>query len=337
MLEILQQRLVQNKPEEKKINPALDQILGNTFRCLDKGFVRLVDYMGDESSIVQAARVSYGSGTKTVREDEQLIRYLLEHGHTTPFEMVELKFHLRVPMDTWRQIIRQRTASVNEYSTRYSEAIDDKQETETCQWRLQSDLNKQGSINGKIEWPELYGRITRPAYDTETGDSIGLIPVTEMFSSPEEYLSARESDFHSLATDLYKERLNFGIAREQARKDLPLSTYTEAYWKIDLHNLLKFLSKRMDSHAQLEIREYAEVMGAIVQWGFPGVWLAHMDFDPHKKAIILSGPEQVAFQLFSNNPDIEDQKIEDLLGKRGAKSFYKKAAQLGVWRKNEKT
>ena len=232
-----------------------NDLIGKEFPVLDKGFIRLVDVMGDDSAIVQAARVSYGKGTKTKHEDEGLIRYLLRHRHTTPFEQVELKFHVKVPMDAWRQWIRHRTASVNEYSTRYSEAIDDKQETRPDKWRLQdTKKNLQGS-SGFLH--ETYDN------DKNGGD----------------YLTLREGELHELSEVVYKERLNLGVAREQARKDLPLSTYTMAYWKIDLHNLLHFLSLRMDSHAQLEIRSYANVIGyKIVAKLFPLTWGAFWDY-----------------------------------------------------------
>jgi thymidylate synthase (FAD) len=218
------------------------------FPVLDDGFVALVDCMGDDGSVVQAARVSYGEGTRRVSDDRQLIRYLMRHAHTTPFEMAELKFVVRVPMDCWRQWIRHRTASVNEYSTRYSLAIDSMQETADDQWRGQAATNRQGSA--------------------------GLLP-----ASAGQRLTESERELQSLARRVYEERLEAGIAREQARKDLPLSTYTEAYWKIDLHNLLHVLALRMDSHAQLEIRRYAETIGQqIVQPLFPLVWEAFLDY-----------------------------------------------------------
>lgn len=217
-------------------------------RILNDGFVRVVDVMGDDSSIVQAARISYGSGTKKVHEDRGLIRYLMRHRHSTPFEMCEIKLHVRVPMDCWRQWIRHRTANVNEYSTRYSEAIDSLQTTEATAWRLQSASNRQGS---ETELSEIEGK----------------------------RLSDREAEFHEISRAIYKERLEAGVAREQARKDLPLSTYTEAYWKIDLHNLLHFLSLRMDAHAQSEIRAYAEVIGReiVAKW-VPVTWEAFEDY-----------------------------------------------------------
>lgn len=228
--------------------PELDAIIGKKFPVLNDGHVMLVDYMGDDSSIVQAARVSYGKGTKRVSEDRGLIRYLMRHRHTTPLEMCEIKLRIRVPMDAWRQYIRHRTANVNEYSTRYSIAIDVCQETEPHEWRLQSTDNKQGS---------------KGFADKEIGEK----------------LTKRERDFHKLARDVYEERLADGIAKEQARKDLPLSNYTEAYWKCDLHNLFHFLSLRMDKHAQKEIRDYANVIGLeIVKRWCPMAWEAFVDY-----------------------------------------------------------
>jgi thymidylate synthase (FAD) len=218
---------------------------------LDDGFVCLVDVMGDDQSVVQAARVSYGEGTRQVSDDRGLIRYLMRHRHTTPFEMAEIKLLVRVPMDTWRQWIRHRTASVNEYSTRYSLAIDAAQQTPAEEWRSQATANRQGS-EGLL--------------DQALGSE----------------LSAQESQFQNEARKLYEERIERGVAREQARKDLPLSTYTEAYWKIDLHNLLHFLALRMDAHAQLEIRNYATTIGEqIVQPLFPLVWEAFLDYRVH--------------------------------------------------------
>jgi thymidylate synthase (FAD) len=226
----------------------LDRILGQAFPVLDDGLVRVVDYMGDDAAIVQAARVSYGAGTKKTSDDRGLIRYLLRHRHTTPFEMCSIKLHLRVPMDAWRQWIRHRTASVNETSTRYSIAIDGTQKTPADQWRIQAQDNKQGSSG----W-----------LDAAAGAE----------------LSRQETAFHEAARALYDERLEQGVAREQARKDLPLCTYTEAYWKMDLHNLLHFLALRMDSHAQKEIRDYATVIGReiVARW-VPLTWEAFEDY-----------------------------------------------------------
>ncbi len=247
---------------------ALDSILGKKFAVLDDGFVRLVDYMGSDSSIVQAARVSYGEGTKKVHEDEGLIRYLMRHQHTTPFEMCELKLHVRVPMDCWRQWIRHRTASVNEYSTRYSVAINASQHTRPGAWRVQSQANKQGSA--------------------------GVLP-----SDVGERVSKAEKEFLLRAQEIYNDRLEAGVAREQARKDLPLSTYTEAYWKTDLHNLFHFLRLRLDSHAQEEIRSYAKVIAEeIAAHWCPIAWRAFVDYQLEK--ITLTNREVRLIQLLQS-------------------------------------
>lgn len=215
---------------------------------LGDGFVCLVDAMGDDEAVVQAARVSYGAGTQRVSDDRTLIRYLMRHLHTTPFEMCELKLLVRVPMDCWRQWIRHRMASVNEYSTRYSVAIDAMQVTPPDGWRTQATSNRQGSEG---------------FFEAERGAA----------------LSAEEAAVQARAREVYQHRLEQGVAREQARKDLPLSTFTEAYWKIDLHNLLHFLELRMDEHAQWEIRQYALTIGhEIVKPLFPTVWEAFVDY-----------------------------------------------------------
>jgi thymidylate synthase (FAD) len=241
-------------------SPELDQILGKTLRVLDDGFVRVLDYMGNDQAIVQAARISYGQGTRRLQEDRSLIRYLLRHRHTTPFEMCEIKLHLRVPMDCWRQWIRHRTANVNEYSTRYSVAIDAALHTPPDGWRSQATHNRQGSA---------------ARLDIQVGTR----------------LSTRESEVQRLSREVYEERLAVGVAREQARKDLPLSTYTEAYWKIDLHNLLHFLALRMDTHSQEEIRAYAHLLGKeVVSRWCPIAWEAFCDY--RLNAIVLSVTER---------------------------------------------
>jgi thymidylate synthase (FAD) len=249
------------EPIRRIFVPAMDSLLGTRFSVLDDGFVRVIDYMGSDEAIVQAARISYGTGTKQYHEDRGLIRYLMRHRHTTPFEMCELKLHVRVPMDTWRQWIRHRTANVNEYSTRYSVAIDSAQRTPAVDWRIQATSNRQGSS--------------------------GSVP-----HSAGARLSDREAELHNLSREIYRERLEAGVAREQARKDLPLSTYTEAYWKIDLHNLFHFLSLRMDLYAQHEIREYANTIGneVVAKW-CPIAWEAFLDYT--LQGIELSAKELV--------------------------------------------
>jgi thymidylate synthase (FAD) len=244
---------------------AIDAILGKKFTALDDGFIRVIDYLGGDESIVQAARVSYGRGTRPIQEDRGLIRYLIRHQHTTPLEMCEIKFHLRVPMHIWRQWIRHRTANVNEYSTRYSLAIDSMEKTGATAWRMQKNANRQGS-EGVLD--ETSGRI----------------------------LSEREAEFQQLARKVYEERIAKGIAREQARKDLPLSTYTEAYWKIDLWNLFHFLKLRMDQAAQREIRIYAQIIGEeiVAKW-VPLTWEAFLDYNI--RSVQFSAPEVLLLSL----------------------------------------
>ncbi|MFO7765316.1 MAG: FAD-dependent thymidylate synthase [Pelovirga sp.] len=290
-------------------SPELDKLLGHAFPVLDDGFVRLVDYMGTDSSIVQAARVSYGDGTRKVSEDRALIRYLLRHQHTTPFEMCMLKLHVRVPMDTWRQWIRHRTASVNEYSTRYSIAIDRAQLTPADSWRRQAQDNKQGSG--------------------------GFFDVTQG-----ETFSAAEDELHRLSKAVYQQRLDAGVAREQARKDLPLSTYTEAFWQIDLHNLLHFLALRMDSHAQLEIRRYAETIGEkIVKTWVPATWEAFEDYrfgqmtlsrqEQELLALVVNGQTEMAEAWCTKTGWVKHKEGRRILS-REAKEFAVKLASFGL-------
>jgi thymidylate synthase (FAD) len=244
---IIRERLVEGLAVTAR-DDLLGELRWKKFPVLDDGFVCLVDVMGDDGSVVQAARVSYGEGTKRVSDDRTLIRYLMRHRHTTPFEMAEIKLLVRVPMDCWRQWIRHRTASVNEYSTRYSIAIDSAQATPADQWRSQAQTNRQGS--GELLPPDLGQQLTEA-----------------------------EQRLQEECRRVYQERLDRGVAREQARKDLPLATYTEAYWKVDLHNLLNFLVLRMDAHAQQEIRDYACAIGErIVAPLFPVVWEAFCDY-----------------------------------------------------------
>jgi thymidylate synthase (FAD) len=287
---------------------SLDAILGKRLPVLDDGFVRVVDYMGSDVAIVQAARISYGKGTKTIQEDRGLIRYLMAHRHTTPFEMCEIKLHVRVPMDSWRQWIRHRTANVNEYSTRYSLAIDAAQVTSPEEWRIQSGKNKQGS-QGEV--------------DSNTGTD----------------LSRREREFQKFAREIYEERIAAGVAREQARKDLPLSTYTEAYWKCDLHNLLHFLSLRMDSHAQEEIRAYATVIGTeiVARW-CPIAWEAFVD--SRLNGMTLTGTELDLIKNIIGGEQSEAIRLAKLAGflkedgtvkrSRGRDEFEGKLLQLGI-------
>lgn len=227
--------------------------IGTKVDVLDKGHVVLVNHMGNDESIVQAARTSYGEGTKKVNEDRGLIRYLIRNKHTSPIEMTVFLFHIKCPIYIFRQWIRHRTASVNETSLRYSIATKDTEKTDSNAWRLQSKNNKQGSSGYLNSWKDI-------SYNSGEYTDPGTV-----FESPGAWLTNMENNLHETARKIYETRLELGIAREQARKDLPLSTYTEAYWKMDLHNLFHFLRLRLDSHAQLEIRQYAEAIYSLIK------------------------------------------------------------------------
>ena len=228
--------------------PALEARLFTPVPVLDHGFVRLVDYMGDDAAIVQAARVSYGKGTRKVREDRGLIRYLLRHAHTSPFEMCELKLHVKLPIFVARQWIRHRTANVNEISARYSVLDREFYLPEPEHLAVQAKSNKQGrgaalTAEQSAEVLALLRRDAEQAYDTYAG----------------------------LMND-------FDLARELARVNLGVGLYTQWYWKIDLHNLLHFLRLRLHPHAQYEIRVYGEVIGKMVADWVPLTWEAFQDY-----------------------------------------------------------
>jgi thymidylate synthase (FAD) len=225
-----------------------DKILGLPIRLLNHGFVRLVDYMGNDHAIVQAARVSYGEGTKKHSEDKALIRYLMRHRHTSPFEMVEAKFHIKAPIFVARQWVRHRTASINEVSARYSILPEEYYIPEDAQISFQSTDNKQGravtdvpqTLKDKVKDMLLFGQ-------------------REAHKDYEAFLEAE-------------------IARELARINLPVSIYTEWYWKMNLHNLFHFLSLRLDAHAQYEIRVYAEALLLITRKIVPLATIAFLDY-----------------------------------------------------------
>ncbi len=225
----------------------MTQIPENAIKCLDKGFVRLVDSMGGDDAIVQAARVSYGQGTSKVSQDRGLIRYLMRHRHTTPFEMVEFKFHCKMPIFVARQWVRHRTANINEYSLRYSEARDEFYMPDPEHIQFQSALNKQGRKG------EVPTELKQKVLD-----------------------SFKEISERSFA--IYSELNEAGVARELARSILPVNLYTEWYWKNDLHNLLHFVGLRSDSHAQYEIRVFSDAMAESVKAVAPFAWEAYQDY-----------------------------------------------------------
>tara|TARA_B100000287_G_scaffold241020_1_gene226533 strand:- start:6 stop:794 length:789 start_codon:yes stop_codon:yes gene_type:complete len=254
-------------------------------KVLDHGFVRLVDYMPQkelDSAIVQAARVSYGEGTKTSRGDAGLIRYLMRHWHNTPFEMVEFKFHIKMPIYIARQHMRHRMASVNEYSARYSIVHDEYYKPEVL--RGQSKVNHQGS-EGEIDKNDERENVLNKHFST--------------------------------SYEIYKYLLDDGVCREQARGTLTQSTYTEFYWKIDLHNLMHYLRLRMEPGAQKEIRDYANAIYELVQPLVPITMKAFMDF--RMNSIQLSGPE---IEAISNGTPIES------VGER--REFQEKLRRLGL-------
>ena len=240
--------------------PALEAMLFNAIPVLDHGFVRVIDYMGDDAAVVQAARVSYGRGTRKISEDEGLIRYLMRHWHSTPFEMCEIKYHVKLPIFVARQWIRHRTANVNEYSARYS--ILDKEFYIPAPEHLaaQSSDNRQGR-GAVLEGEDAARVLSLLRQDAE-----------QTYAHYEEMLDENGA----------------GLARELARMNLTLNTYTQWYWKTDLHNLLHFLSLRADAHAQYEIRVYAEAMLKSVEAWVPACYAAFRDY--RMGAVLFSAP-----------------------------------------------
>ena len=268
-----------------------------SIKCLDKGFVRLVDSMGGDNAIVQAARVSYGKGTTKKSQDRGLIRYLMRHRHSTPFEMVEFKFHAKMPIFVARQWVRHRTANINEYSLRYSEARDDFYFPDLDNIKFQSLINKQG--RGK-----------------------------EVSRKIKEKVIKYFKEISKRSFEMYDELNNDGVARELARAILPVNLYTEWYWKNDLHNLLHFIGLRSDSHAQYEIQVYSDAMSLSVKNVAPYAWEAYKDYrisgmyfskldqDIFKKnlpnRILDDIIEDINYQLIATINEIKPRKPEDL-------------------------
>jgi thymidylate synthase (FAD) len=246
------------------IVPAAEEILDKEFPVLDHGFVRLVDYLGSDERIVQSARVSYGGGTKSYRQDKGLINYLMRNNHTSPFEQVNFTFHVRMPIFVARQWIRHRTGRVNEISGRYSIMTDECYRPDPQHINFQSEDNKQGRKDEPVD-PELANQV----------------------------LSLLEEDQKRIYGN-YRKLLDMGIARELARVDLPLSLYTEWYWQMDLHNLFHFLELRLDAHAQYEIRTYAQVILDMVRTVCP---IATEAFEEHRRgSVTFSATELTALK-----------------------------------------
>ena len=270
--------------------PAIEEILYQPFDVLDNGFIRVIDYLGDDAAIVQAARVSYGRGTKHTRDDQGLINYLMRNAHTSPFEMCAIKLHVKLPIFVARQWIRHRMANVNEYSARYSVLDNEFYTPPIEQLSAQSSVNKQGRES-----------------------SLGT-------NRAEQILDLLKSDA-SQSFDHYFQMLNrnqegeeiipgeTGLARELARIGLPLSTYTQWYWKIDLHNLLHFVNLRADSHAQWEIQEYARIMLNILQLWVPLVTKAFINYRTGGAHLSEEGLSVVRMLLAGEQIDHENLKM----------------------------
>tara|TARA_B100000686_G_C16698455_1_gene921948 strand:- start:439 stop:1410 length:972 start_codon:yes stop_codon:yes gene_type:complete len=248
-----------NSPTYRPTVDSLEDVLFKPLPVLDHGFVRVIDYMGDDSAIVQAARVSYGKGTKQARQDAGLIRYLMRHAHTTPFEMCEIKFHIKLPIFVARQWVRHRMASINEYSARYSILDHEFYTPSYDQLASQSTANRQG--RGDV----LKGDEAQRVLD---------ILVEDAEQSYEHYMEMLNQDDQGVIRDENKS----GLARELARMNLPLNYYTQWYWKIDLHNLFNFVQLRSDQHAQYEIRVYAELIARILKLWVPLAYQAFQDY-----------------------------------------------------------
>jgi thymidylate synthase (FAD) len=262
----------------RAISEGLENVLGNEFKLLDHGFVRVVDYMGNDNAVVQAARVSYGAGTKKVNEDIGLINYLLRHHHTTPFEMCEIKFHIKCPVFVARQWIRHRTANVNEYSARYSIVDNEYYVPESDKIALQSLSNKQGR-----------------------GTNVDSDLADEFISKIKE---TSEKQYKH-----YNDMLERGVAREIARVSLTLNYYTEFYWKIDLHNLMHFLALRADSHAQYEIRVYASQMLELVKLWVPHTYSAFMNYKMNSVNLSEKMVEVIKRKMNGENVAQEDSGL----------------------------
>jgi|TARA_R110001592_G_scaffold242446_2_gene503079 thymidylate synthase (FAD) len=251
----------------------------NYKQVLDKGFIGLVDYMGTDNSIVQAARVSYGDGTKKASSDRALIRYLMRHEHTTPFEMCEVKFHIKLPIFVMRQLVRHRTASLNEYSARYSVLTDEVYVPNSENIKPQSTTNKQGR-EGELD-EETKRRISDDINESWDRD-------------------------YSLYTE-HSDNLN--LARETARQVLPVGGYTECYWKSNLKNFLHYARLRMDSHAQWEIQEYARAMYDMVKEKFP---VACEAFEDYQEQSVKLSKQELVFVKSLMFREIDINRIDEI-------------------------
>ena len=280
---IAQARTASNQTRRPTV-PALEEVLFEPLPVLDHGFVRAIDYMGDDGAIVQAARVSYGRGTTQLSDDRSLIRYLVRHRHTTPLEMCELKLHVKLPIFVARQWIRHRTANVNEYSARYSIMDREFYLPEPQQLAAQSTTNRQGR--------------EQPLSPEQAAAVLELLrtDAQRCYDHYEELLNEDDPGQRRRPEDPQ-------LARELARMNLTLNFYTQWYWKVDLHNLLHFLALRSDSHAQYEIRVYAEVIGQLVERWVPAAWGAFRDYRLEAASLSRQELQAVKQLLRGETPD----------------------------------
>ena len=280
----------QKNSTKRVTSPELEKILYEALPVLDHGFVRVVDYMGDDSSIVQSARVSYGKGTKKVSTDSGLIKYLMRHWHSTPFEMCEIKYHVKLPIFIARQWIRHRTANVNEYSARYSILDKEFYLPEPNHLAAQSKNNRQG--RGDI----LQGEQAKKVLDLLKGDA------ERTYDNYENMLNERYDG------SVIDESQN-GLARELARMNLTLGTYTQWYWKTDLLNLMNFLRLRADHHAQYEIRAYADVMLDTLKRWVPITYEAFLDYRVGGTEVSSKGKKVLKRLISGENIDLESSGL----------------------------
>ena len=291
--EIIEQQSQKNTTK-RATSPELEKILYEALPVLDHGFVRVVDYMGDDTSIVQSARVSYGKGTKKVSTDSGLIKYLMRHRHSTPFEMCEIKYHVKLPIFVARQWIRHRTANVNEYSARYS--ILDKEFYLPTKENLaaQSKNNRQGR-----------------------GDLINDKQADDILKILKEDAEKSYNDYETMLNERYDGTIinenKKGLARELARMNLTLNTYTQWYWKTDLLNLLNFLSLRADDHSQYEIRAYADVMIDSLKRWVPITYEAFMDYRIGGMELSSKGKSVISKMIKGENCNFENSKYHHKL------------------------
>jgi thymidylate synthase (FAD) len=286
----IQEQQSQSNSTKRVTSPELEKILYEAIPVLDHGFIRVVDYMGDDSSIVQSARVSYGKGTKKVSTDEGLIKYLMRHRHSTPFEMCEIKYHVKLPIFIARQWIRHRTANVNEYSARYSILDKEFYLPAKNQLATQSQSNRQG--RGDV----LQGKQAEEVLNILKDDA------TRTYNNYEKLLNER---FDGTKIDENKT----GLARELARMNLTLNTYTQWYWKTDLLNLLNFLFLRADDHAQYEIRVYAQTMLDTVKKWVPITYQAFMDYRVGAAEISSKGLKVIKSMISGKNTNQEESGL----------------------------